>query len=336
MAERSATGSPIRRDDCFERYIGTSEVEMKVVAVDLGGTHASCAAVEDRTVRAKISVPILDCKLLEPLLPQIASAVCRLDLVNAQGIGFGFPGLVNSSIPRVTSTNEKFVDAPDLDLDAWARQDLGLPLALENDARLALLGERHAGAAQGIDDVVMFTLGTGIGGVAMIGGKLLKGKHGQAGVLGGHVPVNFSGRRCTCGNIGCAESEASGWSLPLVCESWPDFSKSALAACEINFENLFAVAESGDRIAIAIRDRCMTAWGAAAVAAIHAFDPELLVYGGGVMKSGAAIVPVIQEYIDRHAWTPWGKVRVAPAELGNDAALLGVVPLVEQERARVR
>jgi glucokinase len=121
-----------------------------------------------------------------------------------------------------------------------------------------------------------------------------------------------------------------------VCDGWPDFDESALAAREINFENLFEVAESGDRIATAIRERCMTVWGAAAVAAIHAFDPELLVYGGGVMKSAAVIVPFIQDYIDRYAWTPWGKVRVAPAELGNDAALLGIVPLVEQERARVR
>ncbi len=78
---------------------------------------------------------------------------------------------------------------------------------------MALLGERYAGAGRGFDDIVMTTLGTGIGGAAMIGGKLLRGKHAQAGCLGGHIPVKFGGRQCTCGAIGCAEAEASGWSF---------------------------------------------------------------------------------------------------------------------------
>lgn len=309
---------------------------MSFVAIDLGGTHADCAVVQDGAVRAKASVPVRECSLLEPLLEEAASALRGLDVSAAQGIGFGFPGLVDAPRCRVTSTSGKFVDAPNLDLAAWAKAEFGLPLRLENDARLALLGECYAGAAQQNTDVVMFTLGTGIGGVAMIGGRLLRGKHGQAGVLAGHVPVNFQGRRCSCGALGCAESEASGWALPLVCEGWPDFGSSALATQQLNFESLFAVAEAGDRVAVAIRDRCMSVWGAAAVAAIHAFDPEVLVYGGGVMKSAATIVPFIQDYIDHYAWTPWGKVRVRSAQLGNDAALLGVVPLFEQEFSVVR
>jgi len=74
---------------------------------------------------------------------------------------------------------------------------------------MALLGERHAGAAAGCDDVVMVTLGTGVGGAAMIGGRLLRGRHFQAGCLGGHLPVRFDGRRCICGAVGCVETEAS-------------------------------------------------------------------------------------------------------------------------------
>ncbi len=309
---------------------------IKFVAVDLGGTHADCAIVQDGAVRAKASVPISNYQLLEPLLPEIAFAVRGLNAADAQGIGFGFPGLVNARNCRVTATNGKFVDAPELDLAAWAQTEFHLPLWIENDARLALLGECYAGAARQETDVVMFTLGTGIGGVAMVGGKLLRGKHGQAGVLGGHVPVNFKGRKCTCGAAGCAEAEGSSWALPLVCESWPGFSESVLAAREINFESLFAAAKAGDRVATEVREHCLAVWGAAAVAAIHAFDPELLVYGGGVMKSAGTIIPSIQEYVDRYAWTPWGKVRVRPAQLGNDAALLGVVPLFEQEFPFVR
>jgi glucokinase len=197
---------------------------------------------------------------------------------------------------------------------------------------MALLGEWFAGAARGIDDVFLFTLGTGIGGVAMMEGRLLRGKHFQGGCLGGHVPVAFEGgRKCTCGSIGCAEAEASGWSLPLVAKAWQGFEASALARePKINFEALFRCAKAGDAVAKAVKARCLAVWAAAAVAAIHAYDPELVLFGGGVMASGDEIISAVQSHVDAHAWTPWGKVRVKPAALGNDAALFGAIPLLKE------
>lgn len=303
---------------------------MKLLAIDLGGTHAACAVVQDRAILAKTVVAIADHRLLAPVLADLAAALRTFSPAlrdGVEGIGFGFCGLVDGVRSRVSSTNGKFVDATEIDLNAWSQREFSLPLRLENDARLALLGECLAGAGQGETDVVMFTLGTGIGGVAMIGGKPLQGKHGQAGVLGGHTPVTLNGRRCTCGAMGCAESEASGWALPLVCREWPGFAASSLAARPIDFEALFACAGEGDKVALEIREHCLKVWGTAAVSAIHAFDPELLLYGGGVMKSADVIVPHIQAHVDCNAWTPWGKVRVRAAHLGNDAALLGVIAL---------
>jgi glucokinase len=312
---------------------------MRVLAVDLGGSHATCALVDDRSILSRAALEFPDSRKLAPLLSAIGGALRKLaaqDRTPVRGVGFGFCGQVDAARCRVSGTNGKYVDAPDLDLSQWAQNDLGLPLCLENDARLALLGEAYAGAAQGETDVVMFTLGTGIGGVAMMGGELVRGKHGQAGVLGGHVTVNVKGRPCTCGALGCAESEASGWALPLVCASWPGFAISALAAQEINFESLFSCAASHDRIAGEILDHCLRVWGAAAITAIHSFDPEVLIYGGGVLKSADVVIPFLQDYVSRYAWTPWGKVRVRPAQLGNDAALLGVLPLFQQEQRFVR
>jgi glucokinase len=310
---------------------------MKILAVDLGGTHATCALVENREVLERETVSLPESSSLAAALAVIAAPLGKMHAAHrAQAVGFGFCGLVDSRRTRIASTNGKYEDGPSLDLTGWAREQFDLPLRLENDARLALLGECYAGAAQGETEVVMFTLGTGIGGVAMIDGRLLRGKHDQAGVLGGHVPVTLNGRRCTCGGLGCAESEASGWSLPLVAEAWPGFAASALAARRVDFENLFGCAAGGDSVSRAIVDHCLRVWGAAAVAAIHAFDPELLVYGGGVMKSADAILPFLQEYVRGNAWTPWGTVRVRAAQLGNDAALLGVVPLFEQELPLVR
>jgi glucokinase len=203
---------------------------------------------------------------------------------------------------------------------------------MDNDARMALLGEHHAGSAQGSDDVVMMTLGTGIGSATMIRGRLLRGVHFQAGCLGGHLPVNFRGRLCSCGNIGCAEAEASGWSLPGVAREWPEYSGSALSNCDpLNFEYLFAQAEMGDRVAAEIRQHCLDVWAASAVALVHAYDPEVLVIGGGVMKSSRAILPAIQKHLNQYAWTAWGKPRVCAATLENNAALFGAIPLLLED-----
>ena len=225
-----------------------------LLAVDLGGTHATCACVRQREILARETLPLPDSQSLAATLSALEAPLRRIQAASIAGIGFGFPGLVDSGHTRIASTNGKYTDGPQLDLSRWAMDRFGLPLRLENDARLALLGECYAGAAQGETEVVMFTLGTGIGGVAMIDGHLLRGKHDQAGVLAGHVPVTLHGRRCTCGALGCAESEASGWALPLVAREWPGFDSSALASRTIDFENLFACSAAGDRVSREIVD----------------------------------------------------------------------------------
>jgi len=181
-------------------------------------------------------------------------------------------------------------------------------------------------------DVVMITLGTGIGSAAMMRGKMLRGVHSQAGCLGGHLPVNYRGRRCVCGNVGCAEAEASGWSLPHIVREARGFDESILAGVEqINFQTLFAAARSEDAVARAVQQHCLNIWAANAVAMIHAYDPEVVVFGGGVMQSADVILPFVQEYVEKHAWTCWGTPRVCAAFLGGNAALLGTIPLLVED-----
>lgn len=307
---------------------------MKALAVDLGGSHVSCALVEDKCILASRTVPADRTSNLHSLLPSLAEnlkeirgGMCNSGLA---GVVFSFCGLVDYAHGRILSTNAKFDDGPRVDLLGWCRKELDLALKMENDARLALLGEWYAGAAEGCDDVVMITLGTGIGGAAMSQGRLLRGKHSQAGCLGGHLPVDFEGRICSCGAVGCAEAEASSVSLPDVCRNHPHFASSPLAAeSPITFETLFRHLDQGDRVAQDVADRCLRVWASNIVGLIHAYDPELVIAGGGVMKSATHILPFLQTYVQRHAWTPWGKVRVVGAELGNNAALLGAVPLLK-------
>lgn len=306
------------------------------ISIDLGGSHATVAIVRGAELLATSEVALDSSKPLAPVLDIFARMVRELlaklnmPAEDCIGIALGFCGLADARIGRVVSTNQKYDDAPSIDFRAWSQREFGLPFAIENDARMALLGEHHVGAAKGYDNVVMVTLGTGIGGAALIEGKLLRGKHAQAGCLGGHLPAKVGGRQCTCGAIGCVEAEASGWALPLIAKEWPGFAQSKLSEGEVNFRALFELASKNDQVAFQIREHCLKVWATGAVGLIHAYDPEIMVYGGGVMRSANLILPFIKSYADKHAWTPWGKVQVVEAKLGNNAGLFGAVPLLSE------
>jgi glucokinase len=303
---------------------------MSLLGLDLGGSHAACSLISGPKVLATEHLSFADSTSFTVVLPEVTNCLKRLAQsaeVPVSGLGIGMCGLVDSRCNRVLSTNGKYEDTVTFDFESWSLHNLGVPVRLENDARLALRGEMYAGAARGCSDVVMFTLGTGIGGVAAMAGKPLLGVHGQAGVLGGHVPVRAHGRRCTCGGQGCAEAEASGWSLPMVCREWPGFEQSSFVNKPLNFKTLFEESAAGDKVAVEVREHCLTVWGMMAVAAVHSFDPQLIVLGGGAMRAANQILPPLQEYVEQNTWTPWGKVRVVAAELGDEAAALGVPTL---------
>ena len=311
---------------------------MKALSLDMGGTHISCAVVEDRKLIGAVSIASEQAQSLASMLPPIADAlhtILRSNAIRSEdctGLAIGYPGIIDRRTGEILSTLKKYEDAPNLDLAAWSHETFGLPMRMENDARMALLGEHYAGAAQDSQEIVMMTLGTGIGGAAMMHGKLLRGAHFQAGCLGGHIPVNYKGRTCSCGNIGCAEAEAAGWSLPLVARDWPGYSSSLLArAPVINFRILFADAVITDAVALALRQHCIEVWSANVVAGIHAYDPEIVVIGGGVINSADLILPAIQQHVNQHAWTPWGHPQIRAAALGDGSGLFGAVPLLSED-----
>ncbi|MGO8720875.1 MAG: ROK family protein [Acidobacteriaceae bacterium] len=308
---------------------------MKAISLDLGGSHVKLAVIEDATILMSREISVDSSAGMLPLLTVFKTIVydmlakLGIPVKDCIGLAMGCAAMVDRTVGRVVSTNGKFEDAPGIDLVAWCRTEFGIPFAVENDARMALLGEWYAGAARGVDDVVMITLGTGIGGAAMAGGKLYRTKQVQGGCLGGHIPALFTGRRCTCGGFGCMEAEASGWALPLIAKEWPGFEQSRLATVErIDFRSVFELAREGDPVATAVRDRCLHVWACGTVGLIHAYGPEIVVIGGGVMRSGDVILPYIQEYVRNYSWTPSGTVRILPAALGNDAGLLGAIPLL--------
>jgi glucokinase len=177
----------------------------------------------------------------------------------------------------------------------------------------------------------MVLLGTGIGTAVLLNGKPLRGLRNQAGSLGGHLPVRLHGRRCTCGGIGCAEAEASTWALGMVCREWVDFPQSALAQSgAIDFRALFAAIDAGDRIAKGVFAHCMDVWGALAVGITHAYSPQVIILGGGVLARANDILPGLQARLNRDAWTPGGAVTIKASALGASAALRAAIPLLRE------
>ncbi len=302
---------------------------MTILACDLGGTRMKIGLVRDGAVLAHSTEPAYSNQGLAPQLPVLKSAWLRLlDGLKIRpgdcaGISVAFASLVDSATGRVLAQYGKFADAPGLDLRAWARQELSLPLAIENDARMALIGEWRAGAGRGVDNLVMMTLGTGLGTGAIIQGRVLRGAHSQAGCLGGHLTVRYGGRPCSCGNIGCAEAEASTAFLAGQANIRPDFPESALAREPVlDFEAVFRQAAAGDSCAMALREHSLLVWSSLAVNLIHAYDPEVLILGGGIMANADAILPAVREHVRRCAHTPWGKVCVVASELRDQAGLV--------------
>ena len=291
-------------------------------AMDVGGSHLACALIEGGRIVARAERAVTDRRSFVALLPWIEEAFKAFGRSGVEKLAIAFPALIDPNAPSVLSTPKgKYEDAVGFDFAAWGRTHLDVEVRLELDGRMALLGERHAGALVGVDDAVLVALGTGIGTAAIIGGQLVRGRGGQASVLGGHTTLTLDGPLCICGNIGCAEAEASTWALPRLAAR---FNAEALAAAPVlDFATTFRLAAAGDAGASRVRDHCLYVWSVTALNMVNAYDPAVVLVTGGVLAAAAHILPAIRVHIARHGWTSGGAPDVRAGILGADAALLG-------------
>ena len=313
---------------------------MNTLAVDFGGRRIKLGLVTDGKVAAQEILPALADQPLRHRLDAVARTLRQLctqkniRLEDCQGVGVSYPSIIDTANARIMDHFGKFGDASSFDFQQWAEQQLGLPLAIDNDARMALIGEWNYGNWNS-DDIVLLAIGTGLGVATVIQGQVLRGAHGQAGILGGHLAVQTNGRACVCGNVGCAEAEASTSVLEKIAREHPEFKTSALAKeLSLDYGSLFRLANSGDACAKSLVQHTLKVWSALAVSLIHAFDPEILVMSGGVMGSAEFILPALREYVSRHAHSPWGKVRIEASVLREQAALLACEWLVTEQLAK--
>lgn len=311
---------------------------MTKISIDAGGTNIKIGLVEKGRVIARGSLPAVSENGLGPRLNLIKLEANRLmqeagiDPKSITGAGMAIPGIVDTKSMNVLSINDKYNDVVNLDLPLWAEKSWNVPFIMEGDARAAIAGAWQYGSGKGVNNLALITLGTGIGSAVVIDGRILYGKHFQAGILCGHFIIDVHGDKCNCGNIGCAEAHASSWQLSSRIRKHSDYDASKLKeAKNHDFETVFKLANEGDATSIDVRNYCIEIWAAMAINVIHAYDPELVLLSGGVMKSADIIIPVIQQKVNKQAWTPWGKVRIEKELLSVDTALLGLEYLLKKK-----
>ncbi len=299
------------------------------VGIDLGGTIVKIGLVRAGKVLASDRLNAESRSGLQRMLPALTGAIQTLldkalpDGECLHGIALAFPGIVDFAASRAAATNAKYNDAPQVDMTLWASENFGVPFRMDNDARMAMVGEWKAGAGKGTDNMVMMTIGTGIGTGVVVDSRPLYGRNWCAGSLGGHMIVDYRGRRCTCGNIGCVEAHSSSFFLPQIIGDNMDLSTEFRSnSMNYNFKAIFDGYRRGERDAVSVARECMDVWSAAIVNYIHAYDPRIVVIGGGVMKSADVILPYVRERVGELAWCPGEKVDIVASELGDDAALL--------------
>jgi glucokinase len=213
----------------------------------------------------------------------------------------------------------------------------GVPAYLDNDANLAALGEWKFGAARGHHDVLYLTISTGIGGGVIINDRVLHGYHGLAAELG-HVVVLANGPTCSCGFKGHLEALAAGPAIVrYVCEQLEAGVQSELSRVPVL--NAFEVAEAakrGDTLARSAYQRAGEYLGIGVASFLHTFDPSIVIFGGGVSRSGPLLFEPFEASLRMHVFNPHylENLVITTAALGDDAGLLGALALAQMKQSR--
>ena len=206
----------------------------------------------------------------------------------------------------------------------------GLPVAAGNDANMAALGEMWLGAGKGQKNMIMVTLGTGVGGGVIVNGKPLAGSHGAGGEIG-HFCVNEEETEtCGCGNTGCLEQYASATGISSLARRRleRDDSPSSLRGSEISAKAVFDALKEGDAVAKEIVEEFGSYLGHALAAIAVITDPSVIVIGGGVSKAGEILLEYVEKYFHEKAFFANQDTRFVLAQLGNDAGICGAAKLI--------
>jgi len=307
------------------------------LGVDMGGTRIKCGLVRRGAVIAShVFSAQSERSIIHAMneIKQVSMGLLekhQLSISDCRGVGWGFPAIVEPGSSQVLGDFKKYKDVAGFDFDHWTRREMGLPSAIDNDARLALIGEWQHGAAQGCAYAAIVTLGTGVGTSVIFNNQPLRGPNGSAGNLGGHTTAIAGGQPCFCGIDGCYESETGSKALPVVAARLPGYDSSALAQePTIDYAAVFRLADDGDACALALRDRNIGLWANLCFDLSRHFNVSRIVVGGGVMRRADIILPVLQQFVDKEPFIVGNSPRIVASSLHDEMALMGVPWLVEE------
>jgi glucokinase len=318
-----------------------------LVGVDLGGTNivtgalaedgSDVIALRSEPTRADQGADAVVDRIARMIDTTIAETIAqtgakRTDMI---GIGVGAPGPLDRERGIVVTTpNLGWTNFPLRDVIA---ERTNLPVRIDNDANCATLGEWWLGAARGANNVIGMTIGTGIGGGIILGGRLYHGSSDVAGEIG-HATIDINGRRCKCGNYGCLEAYASGPSIAERAREAVSGDQSALLVRMVNGDlsritaaTVYEAAKLGDEDAVDVVRETSRFLGASIANLLNIFNPEVVVIAGGVTQAGDALFEPLTREVRKRAFRPAvDACQIVPGILGA-AGVVGAVAAYKQQ-----
>ena len=318
------------------------------VGIDLGGTTLTAVVVDregkrlaDRTTPAHVhrgpdSVISDMVGLVDALL-----AEASLDRKALIGVGVAAPGPLSHRSGRIirSANLPGWVDVP---LRDRLGEALEVPITLENDGNAAAFGEFRLGAGKDGADLVMLTLGTGVGAGVILNGQILHGHFENAAELG-HMIVVHDGLSCSCGQRGCLEQYASAGAVARRAVAGIERGDSSSLAeavkngAPIDSETVASCARAGDELCLRVWDEACRYLGVACITIQHAFNPKRIVLGGGMSEAGSFLIDRVTHHLDRQRWTLHEDLpAIVPARLGRNAGAIGAAGLALHNRVKSR
>lgn len=305
------------------------------IGIDLGGTNVKYALIDNEGVfhfdgilpsMAEVSAEAVTGQLAEAVSQ--VKKVAALNGIDLKGVGIGTPGIVDETGRVVVGGAENIRGWENIALADRLEEISGLPVRMGNDANLMGIGETVFGAGRGASDVVFITVGTGIGGAVVIGGKLFAGYAGRGTELG-HVPLIADGEKCACGSVGCLEHYASASALVRrFCDRMKRESP-AFDPGNVDGKYIVGLYRQGDAVAVESLDEHCDFLGHGIAGFINIFSPQKVVIGGGLSQAGEFYISKVREAAMKYSMRDCAvNTEIVAAELGNRAGCLGAASLV--------
>ncbi len=309
---------------------------MVYIGIDVGGTGLKAGVVDENgKILSKVSCPTgvergheaVIADMAQLALKAVAEAGLTID--DVKSVGIGIPGIQDPAREIVPfCTNLFWHEVPLVQL---MKKVIDKPIYVGNDATVAGLAESVAGVSAGVKDSVFLTIGTGVGGGIVLGGKVYDGAHGVGSELG-HTIICVDGDMCTCGNRGCWERYASATALinmgKKALAEHPDSLIGKDGADNVSAKTVIDAAKAGDKAALEVYDKYIYYLCAGIVSIINFIDPEMIVIGGGVSAAGDFLLDAIRAKLPGMIFykaMPYAKIELAT--LGNDAGIIGAAML---------